>query len=85
MVLSMSVDPEEYVQRAQVQESHAALHKARRHKNNGVMSHYTLAGRYGTKPIPKYHLPEKGLSERSTYHLLSNELLLDGKPGLNLE
>lgn len=84
MVLSMSVDPEEYVQRAQVQESNAALHKARSHKNNGVMSHYTLAGRYGTKPIPKYHLPEKGLSERSTYHLLSNELLLDGKPGLNL-
>ena len=43
MVLSMSVDPEEYVQRAQVQESNAALHKARSHKNNGVMSHYTLA------------------------------------------
>ena len=85
MVLSLSVDPEEYVQRAHVKESHEAVEKARSHRHRSVdIPHYTPTGRYGTKPVPKYHLPEKGLSERATYELLSNELLLDGKPSLNL-
>lgn len=82
MVLSMSVDPEEYVQRAHMTEVSDALQRARGKERE--FSEYTHAGRYDVMPAPKHSLPDKGLSERATYQLLKNELLLDGKPGLNL-
>lgn len=43
-----------------------------------------FAGRYETEGIPKHELPQDGLSEEASYHLLNNELELDGKPALNL-
>lgn len=43
-----------------------------------------FAGKYETQGIPKHEIPEDGISEEATYHLLTSELELDGKPALNL-
>lgn len=84
IMLSLSVDPEKFVQRAQDEEALRAIIKARREGQGEPVYHHAHAGRYGTKPIPKFELPEEGLSERETYELLKGELSLDGKPSLNL-
>jgi len=83
-MLSLSVDPDQYLKLAQEEESTRAMVKARRDDQGVPVYHHAHAGRYGTKPIPQYSLPEEGLSERETYQLLKDELLLDGKPSLNL-
>ena len=44
----------------------------------------TYAGRSFSHPIPKYRLPEQGLSAEAAYQLAHDELNLDGNPALNL-
>jgi glutamate decarboxylase len=44
----------------------------------------TYAARSFSQPIPKYRLPAQGLSAPTAYQLVSDELELDGVPGLNL-
>jgi glutamate decarboxylase len=44
----------------------------------------TYAARSFSHPIPKYKLPAQGLSSQAAYRLVSDELELDGIPGLNL-
>jgi len=47
-----------------------------------------LAPAYGrrsmTRPVPKYTLPEHELDPDSTYHLIHDELMLDGNARLNM-
>jgi len=45
---------------------------------------HAYASRYGTAPIPKYHIPSKGTSADSAYQMIHDELSLDGSPLLNL-
>jgi len=40
--------------------------------------------RYGTNPIPKFHIPSKGIPADSAYRIIHDELTLDGSPVLNL-
>jgi glutamate decarboxylase len=44
----------------------------------------TYAGRYFSHDIPKYRLPERGMSADAAYQLVHDELNLDGNPALNL-
>ncbi len=44
----------------------------------------TYAGRSFDQPVPKFELPAEGLSARSAYQLVHDELNLDGNPVLNL-
>lgn len=82
MPLSLHIDPELLVEEAE-DDAGRVLRLAR---GGGGPSTVTSAhaGRYETQLVPKYSIPEQGLSEDATYQLLKNELLLDGKPGLNL-
>ncbi|KAJ7489933.1 pyridoxal phosphate-dependent transferase [Mycena galericulata] len=50
---------------------------------NTAVSH-SYGARYGTNPIPKYHLASKGIDAESAYQLIHDELTLDGSPVLNL-
>lgn len=43
-----------------------------------------FAGRASTQPVPKYEMPEEGLSAATTYQLIHDELMLDGSARLNL-
>ncbi|KAJ6546453.1 glutamate decarboxylase [Mycena vulgaris] len=45
---------------------------------------HSYGARYGTNPIPKYHLASKGIDAESAYQLIHDELTLDGSPVLNL-
>ncbi len=48
----------------------------------------TLAPLFGTRslqePVPKFRLPDSEMESRSAYQLISDELMLDGNPALNL-
>ncbi len=44
----------------------------------------TYARRGLTKPVPRYELPEEGMSPGDAYRLIHDELALDGNPELNL-
>lgn len=44
----------------------------------------TFGSRYVTEPIPKYKLPEKSMDPKAAYHLIHDELQLQGNPTLNL-
>jgi glutamate decarboxylase len=44
----------------------------------------TFGSRYVTEPIPKYKLPEKSMDPQAAYHLIHDELQLQGNPTLNL-
>jgi glutamate decarboxylase len=48
----------------------------------------TLSPLFGTRslrnPVPKYRLPDGEMESRSAYQLISDELMLDGNPALNL-
>ncbi|THV01735.1 glutamate decarboxylase, partial [Dendrothele bispora CBS 962.96] len=46
--------------------------------------HHTYGARYGTNPIPKYHIASKGVDADSAYQIIHDELSLDGSPVLNL-
>lgn len=40
--------------------------------------------RFSTEEVPKYRLPDSGMTSRSAYQLIHDELNLDGNPDLNL-
>lgn len=64
-------------------------HSREQSKKHGRTSHHDLLVRengqeYGTTPLPKYHIPSKGIPGDDAYELIHNELSLDGNPLLNL-
>jgi len=64
-------------------------HDKKSHYRNLTKSHpdsvaHSYGARYGTNPIPKYHLASKGIDAESAYQLIHDELSLDGSPILNL-
>ena len=42
------------------------------------------AGRDSSRPVPKYELPDEGMSPANAYQLIHDELMLDGNARLNL-
>ena len=44
----------------------------------------SYAGRDFCQPVPRYTLPEQGMSARNAYQLLHDEMRLDAQPALNL-
>ncbi|KAJ7098141.1 glutamate decarboxylase [Mycena belliarum] len=46
--------------------------------------HHSHSARYGTMPVPKYHLAHQGTDPESAYQMIHDELALDGSPVLNL-
>jgi glutamate decarboxylase len=44
----------------------------------------TYAGRFFSHDVPKYRLPQQGMTAQSAYQLVHDELNLDGNPALNL-
>ncbi|KAN0064924.1 glutamate decarboxylase gad1 [Thecaphora frezii] len=83
MSLSKHIDPDELVQQAA---DHPYIGLVQREGAHSDRRYYSgiHAGRYTTEPIPKYTMPEKGISATAAYQLISTELSLDGKPTLNL-
>ena len=77
MALSKHIDPDNLIKEAQD-------HKKLRHSSNNHHANHSYGARYGTEPIPKYKMPAKGTSAKSTYQLIHDELSLDGNPILNL-
>ncbi|KAF8526307.1 glutamate decarboxylase [Hysterangium stoloniferum] len=81
MALSKHIDPEELLRAAKD-------HKSPTHSSHkpAVSTHssHPYGARYGTEPIPKYHIPTKGTEAESAYQLIHDELTLDGSPLLNL-
>jgi len=45
---------------------------------------HSYGARYNNAPVPKYQIPSKGISADSAYHLIHDQLSLDGSPVLNL-
>lgn len=84
MPLSLRIDPDALIEKAQDEEAGNLMHLARGSKSGPALYSTAHAGRYATNPIPKYCLPEEGLPDDATYQLIKDELLLDGKPSLNL-
>lgn len=81
-MLARQVHSDQLLEQAQDHPHLSLLQKAGAQKRD---SHATMfAGRYETEGVPKHELPQDGLSEEAAYHLLNNELELDGKPALNL-
>ncbi|EEB91124.1 hypothetical protein MPER_10570 [Moniliophthora perniciosa FA553] len=80
MALSKHINPDRLLQ-----DSHDK--KTKHHvltKTDPNQIQHTYGARYGTNPIPKYHLPSKGIEADSAYQLIHDELALDGSPVLNL-
>ncbi|KAI3610861.1 glutamate decarboxylase [Moniliophthora roreri] len=80
MALSKHIDPDRLLQ-----DSHDK--KTKHHvltKTDPNEIQHSYGARYGTNPIPKYHLPSKGIEADSAYQLIHDELALDGSPVLNL-
>ncbi|CAJ2667233.1 unnamed protein product [Trifolium pratense] len=44
----------------------------------------TFASRYMRDPVPKFKLPESSIPKDAAYQIINDELMLDGKPRLNL-
>ncbi|XP_030454998.1 glutamate decarboxylase-like [Syzygium oleosum] len=46
--------------------------------------HSTFASRYVRDPLPKFKMPEHSIPKEAAYQIISDELMLDGNPRLNL-
>ncbi|KAK1222792.1 glutamate decarboxylase gad1 [Marasmius sp. AFHP31] len=80
MALSKRVNPERLLQ-----DSHDKPHKHHAlTKSDPNALHHSYGARYGTHPVPKYHIASKGLDAEAAYQLIHDELALDGSPILNL-
>lgn len=44
----------------------------------------TFASRYVRDPLPRFKLPEKSIPKEAAYQVITDELMLDGNPRLNL-
>ncbi|KAJ7285610.1 pyridoxal phosphate-dependent transferase [Mycena rebaudengoi] len=81
MALSKHVNADRLLQDARDKKSHFAnLTK----KGPQTTVSHSYGARYGTNPIPKYHLASKGIDPEAAYQLIHDELTLDGSPVLNL-
>ncbi|KAJ7109148.1 glutamate decarboxylase [Mycena epipterygia] len=83
MALSKHVNPDHLLQTAR--DKHRGNHFTELTKSgsHAAVSH-AYGARYGTSPIPKYHLASKGIDADAAYQLIHDELSLDGSPVLNL-
>jgi glutamate decarboxylase len=65
------------------------IHKARDHthrkyiENKREYHDSAYNSRYGTEDVPKFTLPSTGVSAKSAYQMVHDELELDGSPSLN--
>lgn len=82
MPLSLSIDPESIVERAHDDPVIAAKHALG--KSTSTSYSISHGGRYQTAPIPKYSIPEHGMDAEAAYQIVTDDIQLDGKPGLNL-
>ncbi|KAH7889792.1 glutamate decarboxylase [Phlebopus sp. FC_14] len=80
MSLSKHINPDRLIRESKEKKHHH--HHFTGTDVNKVVHPY--GARYGTSPIPKFHLPSKGTSADSAYQLIHDELSLDGSPNLNL-
>ncbi|KAJ6768876.1 GLUTAMATE DECARBOXYLASE [Salix koriyanagi] len=46
--------------------------------------HSTFASRYVRESLPRYKMPEKSIPKEAAFQIINDELMLDGKPRLNL-
>lgn len=46
--------------------------------------HSMFSSRFVQESLPKFELPERHLPKEAAYHIISDELMLDGNPRLNL-
>ncbi|PKI82485.1 glutamate decarboxylase [Malassezia vespertilionis] len=83
MTLSLNIDLDAILNKAQSEE-HDLMRLAQGEHFLSPYYSQPHAGRYSTKPVPKYSIPDEGTTEAAAYELLKSELLLDGKPALNL-
>ncbi|XP_068658709.1 glutamate decarboxylase-like [Aristolochia californica] len=52
--------------------------------NNQETLSSTFASRYVRTPLPKFKIPERSIPKEAAYQIISDELMLDGNPRLNL-
>lgn len=58
------------------------MHKVRTGADDVHAAAY--AGRWVDRPVPKFAIPQQGMSAEAAYQLVHDELNLDGNPALNL-
>ncbi|KAK7023759.1 glutamate decarboxylase [Favolaschia claudopus] len=83
MALSKHVNADHLLQQSRDKKSPSHFANLTQSGPHAPLSH-SYGARYGTDPIPKYHIPSKGLDPQSAYQLIHDELTLDGAPLLNL-
>ncbi|XP_050230789.1 glutamate decarboxylase 4 [Mercurialis annua] len=49
-----------------------------------VSIHSTFASRYVRESLPRYKMPENSIPKEAAFQIINDELMLDGKPRLNL-
>uniref|UniRef100_A0A6N2M5H8 Glutamate decarboxylase n=1 Tax=Salix viminalis TaxID=40686 RepID=A0A6N2M5H8_SALVM len=49
-----------------------------------VSVHSTFASRYVRESLPRYKMPENSIPKEAAFQIINDELMLDGKPRLNL-
>ncbi|KAJ6513906.1 glutamate decarboxylase [Mycena vitilis] len=81
MSLSKHISADHLIQAARKIASHFT--NLTKNDPNTTFSH-SYGARYGTNPVPKYHLASKGIDPDSAYNLIHDTLALDGSPVLNL-
>ncbi|KZV98618.1 glutamate decarboxylase [Exidia glandulosa HHB12029] len=74
-MLSLHIDAEDVIQKS-------ADHPVKRDGGGAAVYHSYV--RDGETQIPKYTLPEHGVSSKVAYQIIHDELTLDGNPTLNL-
>jgi glutamate decarboxylase len=52
--------------------------------DSGENLHSTFASRYAIAPLPKFKMPEMSMPKEAAYQIVTDELMLDGNPRLNL-
>uniref|UniRef100_A0ACD5ZY11 Uncharacterized protein n=2 Tax=Avena sativa TaxID=4498 RepID=A0ACD5ZY11_AVESA len=50
----------------------------------GESSYSTFSSRYVREELPRYRMPENSIPKEAAYQIISDELMLDGNPRLNL-
>ncbi|KAJ7470531.1 glutamate decarboxylase [Mycena latifolia] len=84
MALSKHINADRLLADARDKKQHASHFSALTQHGPQTAINHSYGARYGTNPIPKYHLASKGIDPESAYQLIHDELSLDGSPVLNL-
>ncbi|KAK7043692.1 glutamate decarboxylase gad1 [Paramarasmius palmivorus] len=72
MALSKHINPDRLI--ADAHDKKTKHHVLSKTDPNAL--HHSYGARYGTNPIPKYHIPSKGIDADSAYQLVHDELAL---------